>query len=237
MTRMTNIRFAAASAALLGVAGGLVGCAGDGAVSGEAVETEVTAEAVTTVATTTMATTTLATTQAVDDTSVTEAALPGDVIADLVFLREEERLAGDVYDALGDLWGVQIFDNIGESEDRHTDAVLQLLETYGIDDPAADLPAGQYDDPVLQALYDDLIAQGTVSLVDALHVGATIEDLDIVDLRERASGIDDIDAVLASLEQGSMNHLAAFVGQLERRGEGYVAQYLTQEEVDAIVAG
>lgn len=206
-------------AIFLGTAGLLAGCAGTESAVVEPVTTTTTATTTTTVVPTT-----------------TVIPVSDQITADLIFLREEERLAGDVYEALYDMYGLKTFNNVAESEDRHTDAVLALLNAYGIDDPAAGLDAGEYDDPVLQDLYDELMALGSQSLVDALTVGATIEDLDIVDLRERASGVDEIDTVLASLESGSMNHLAAFVGQLERRGETYTAQYLTQAEADAIVA-
>jgi hypothetical protein len=78
--------------------------------------------------------------------------------------------------------GDKIFLNISDSEQQHTDAVLGLIEKYNLPDPAADTPMGEFDNLVLQGLYDLLTAQGTASLIDALIVGATIEDLDINDL-------------------------------------------------------
>jgi hypothetical protein len=218
MTTRLRHRPLTLGAVFLGTAGLLAGCAGTETAVVEPVTTTTTAVPTTTVV--------LTTTVGVSDA----------IAADLIFLREEERLAGDVYEAMYDMYGLKTFSNIAESEDRHTESVLGLLDSYGIDDPAIGLAAGEYSDPVLQNLYDELMALGSQSLADALTVGATIEDLDIVDLRERVSGIDEIDTVLANLEKGSMNHLAAFVGQLERRGETYTAQYLTQAEVDAIVA-
>ena len=40
--------------------------------------------------------------------------------SDLIFLREEEKLARDVYLALYDAWGTPIFLNISSSEQKHT---------------------------------------------------------------------------------------------------------------------
>jgi len=156
--------------------------------------------------------------------------------AGLLWMREEEKLARDVYLALADLWDVRVFANIARSEQSHMDALETLLDRYGLEDPVGDNPAGVFSDPAIQALYDDLLARGRTSLVEALAVGATIEDLDIVDLRERASAVADIARVYANLEMGSGNHLRAFVTNLERRGASYTPAYLSQAAFDAIIS-
>jgi hypothetical protein len=153
----------------------------------------------------------------------------------LVWMREEEKLARDVYRALSEMWDLPIFANIAGAEQTHTDAVGDLLERYGIADPMVDDVPGVFENSSIQALYDDFVQQGAQSLVDALIVGATIEDLDIVDLRVRESGIAAIDSVYTNLEKGSRNHLRAFVTTLERRGGEYNPGYLTVEEYEAII--
>lgn len=153
----------------------------------------------------------------------------------LEWMREEEKLALDVYDALAAQWGARIFDNISDSEQTHTDAVLALLDRYGIVDPAAGRAPGAFTDPAIQALYDHLVAQGGQSLAAALEVGATIEDLDIVDLQQRATTTPDIAAVYANLEKGSRNHLRSFVSQLAALGIDYAPQHLTAEAYEAII--
>jgi hypothetical protein len=156
--------------------------------------------------------------------------------AGLRWMREEEKLARDVYLALADLWDVRVFANIARSEQSHMDAVETLLDRYGLEDPVGANPAGVFSDPEIQGLYDALLARGRTSLVEALAVGATIEDLDIVDLRERATDVPDIARVYANLEMGSANHLRAFVTNLERRGASYAPAYLSQADFDAIVS-
>ncbi|MBN1921912.1 MAG: DUF2202 domain-containing protein [Anaerolineae bacterium] len=159
--------------------------------------------------------------------------------AGLLLMREEEKLAQDVYLALYDLWGQPVFQNIASSEATHTAAVLTLLERYGIADPVGDNAAGVFTDPELQALYDDLVAQGSESLIAALRVGAAVEEIDILDLEELSAQTDkaDILTVYANLTKGSRNHLRAFVRTLEQRGgESYVPQYMNQEDFDAIIA-
>ncbi|MCA9567136.1 MAG: DUF2202 domain-containing protein [Myxococcales bacterium] len=174
-------------------------------------------------------------TDPVEEPGVTEADL---VAAELAFLREEEKLARDVYLTLHDTWGLQIHANIAGSEQQHMDAVLGLLQARGLPDPVADDTVGVFVDPVLDQLYDDLVGLGQVSEVDALQVGATIEDLDLFDITELLDTPRDADvtSVLESLHCGSRNHIRAFTDQLASRGTSYTAAYLEPEAIDAIVA-
>ncbi len=155
----------------------------------------------------------------------------------LLLMREEEKLARDVYSHLFALWGQPIFDNIAASEQRHMDAVLNLLNRYGLSDPAAGNAEGEFSDQHIQHLYESLTSAGDPSRVAALKVGATIEDLDIFDLEELLAETDNpnITRVYLNLVKGSRNHLRAFAGQLALLGESYVAQYLTQNEIDTII--
>ena len=157
----------------------------------------------------------------------------------LIYMREEEKLARDVYTALGEQWGMPIFQNIAGSEQAHMDSVLMLIEQYGLVDPAAGNGVGEFSDPLFQSLYAELVAQGAISLADALTVGATIEELDIVDLQERLVQTENeyIVQVYGNLLAGSENHLRSFVSILERQtGTTYVPVYLDQDAYDAIMA-
>jgi hypothetical protein len=113
-----------------------------------------------------------------------------------------------------------------------------LLDRYALTDPALD--AGKFTDPTLQALYDQLVAQGSVSLADALKVGAAIEEIDILDLQTRLAQTDnaDIQQVYNNLMNASYSHLNAFSGALtQQTGEVYQPQYLSAEAYQAIAAG
>lgn len=158
-------------------------------------------------------------------------------IVTLKHMREEEKLARDVYIAMYEQWGSAIFANITESEQKHMDAIKSLLNKYGIPDPAS-AKIGSFNDTSLQALYDDLISRGQHSLLEALKVGAFIEEVDIADLQaaiKETSKID-LEAVYGNLMNGSISHLKAFVSHIEVLGGDYVAQYLTQDAVDALLA-
>jgi hypothetical protein len=155
-------------------------------------------------------------------------------------MREEEKLARDVYLALYDQWGLPVFQNIAGSEQTHMDSVLMLLDQYGIADPAAGNGLGEFSDPFFQSLYEELVTQGSVSPAEALKVGATIEELDIVDLEERLAQANNeyIVQVYSNLLAGSENHLRAFVSNLERQsGESYQPVYLDQDAYQAIITG
>ena len=139
--------------------------------------------------------------------------------AGLLFMREEEKLARDVYLHFDDLYDLPIFGNIANSEQRHMDAILTLLVRYGLEDPAAGNDQGVFTDQTLQVLYDQLIAQGSASLEAALGVGVVIEVTDIADLEARLLDVvpRDIRRVYENLLRGSQNHLAAFQSNLDGR--------------------
>ena len=168
--------------------------------------------------------------------------LPYEVLSDaeiaaLVFMREEEKLARDVYLDMSDLWGTQIFVNIADSEQTHMDVVLRLIHKYNLEDPAENRSRGEFADATMQGLYDSLVAQGTASLADALVVGATIEDLDIFDLSQQLTVVDneDVTVVFENLQKGSRNHLRAFFGSLDNMNIAYTPMYISQQEYDDIV--
>jgi hypothetical protein len=138
--------------------------------------------------------------------------------AALLFMREEEKLARDVYTTLHDIWNLPVFDNIATSESRHMASIKTLLDRYGLADPVTVDEPGVFVDPDLQARYTELVAQGTQSLKQAREVGRTIETLDIEDLDSliSLSTHSDITQVARNLLRGSQNHLAAFTRLLEK---------------------
>jgi len=156
----------------------------------------------------------------------------------ILLMREEEKLAHDVYQALYDRWGMNIFINIASSESAHMDAVGELIVLFGLDDPLSG-QEGEFTNGELQDLYDTLVSQGEESLEEALRVGAAIEEIDILDLQElmEQSTNPEILRVYGNLLSGSENHLRSFVRTLEQQtGDVYEPAYLTPENYDAILA-
>lgn len=163
--------------------------------------------------------------------------LNADELSSLQFMREEEKLARDVYTALYAKWGINVFLNISSSEQQHTDAVLTLLTKYGLKDPVGNNLPGVFANADLQVLYTQLVAQGSTSILEAYTVGATIEDLDIFDLKNALLKSDnqDIKLVYDLLSMGSRNHMRTFYGQLVSLVGTYSAQFITESELVAIV--
>jgi hypothetical protein len=155
----------------------------------------------------------------------------------LVFMREEEKLARDVYLTLYDQWQNPVFSNIAQAEQRHLDTMGSLVAGYGLLDPVTDDSAGVFTNPDLAGLYTDLTFQGQTSLLDALYVGALIEEIDIRDLQDTIAAVSHPDLIQAyeDLLRGSRNHLRAFVRQIEMLGDAYGAQVLEQFDVDMIL--
>jgi len=115
----------------------------------------------------------------------------------IAFMREEEKLAHDVYTVLYEIWGLNVFSNIARSEQTHTEAVLSLIGDFGMVDPVGENEVGVFTNATLQELYDELIESGSKSLLDAVKVGLLIEEIDIKDLEELLEG--DIDSRTATV--------------------------------------
>ncbi len=135
----------------------------------------------------------------------------------LLLMREEEKMAGDVYRYLAEKWKLRVFSNIAESEDRHFESVGRLLDRYKFTDPTIGLGPGVYRSTAITALFQQLIAKGNVSVQDALEVGVTIEKVDIQDL---VSGLletkqSNIKRVYTNLLNASFQHLESFETTLE----------------------
>jgi hypothetical protein len=146
--------------------------------------------------------------------STTTASVDATVAQQLSYLREEERLAGDVYTAIAKLYPANAtqFTRIATAEQRHFAAMGALLSRYGLADPSAGRSAGSYADPALTQLYDKLMTQAKVSLTEAYKVGVAIEQTDLADLKAglAAKPPTDVKAVYTNLQAGSNNHLATF---------------------------
>ena len=158
----------------------------------------------------------------------------------LVYMREVEKLAHDVYLVFYAKWPLTIFSNIDSSETNHMAAIKNLLDRYGISDPARGNGVGKFTDPDIQVLYDSLIARGNTSLSEALKVGGWIEEIDILDLEEYKSTAthSDIINVYNNLISGSCNHLRAFSSTLlNKTDEVYIPQLLSPEIYQAIIDG
>jgi len=131
----------------------------------------------------------------------------------LLFIYQEEKVARDTYITLGNQYPNQkVFGNIQGSEQKHMDSAQTLCEKYGVDISNVDeTNIGVFVVPVLQELYDTLIAQGYQSELSGLMVGEYVELTDIDDLEHAEIGMpSDVVKVFENLKAGSYSHLDAF---------------------------
>lgn len=157
----------------------------------------------------------------------------------LLYMREEEKLARDVYIKLYELWNFKVFNKISQSEQKHMNAVKILLDRYSLTDPISNNEIGVFENSDLQELYENLMEQGSNSILDALKVGAAIEEIDILDLENQINDVidnEDIKIVYSNLLRGSKNHLRAFVRNIAVQDEEYSPVYLEIDYFNTIIS-
>lgn len=154
-------------------------------------------------------------------------------------MREDEKMAHDVYLTLNEKWNQKVFANILESENYHMSQVKMLIDKYKLEDPLAvtNDARGVFVNQDIQRVYNELIASGSVSLLAAYKAGALIEETDIKELKEAMLNTEqkDIRSTYHYLEGASENHLVAFVRNIDRLGVNYVPVVLSKEEFNMIL--
>lgn len=155
---------------------------------------------------------------------------------DLQHLVEEEKLARDVYLYAYEKYGLKVSENISNSEQKHMDRVKSIMQEYNIEDLSSNT-IGIFNNGNLQAVYNQLIQQVDQSLVDALLVGATIEDLDIKDIEdfEARTQNEEILQMYSNLKCGSRNHLRAYYRLILNNDSDYQPAYISQELFESII--
>jgi hypothetical protein len=169
--------------------------------------------------------------------SLTTSSLSDDERESIIYMREEEKLARDVYRQMYAKYDLRPFRNISQAEERHMELMKDLLTKYSINDPVSSDETGSFTNTTLNDLYKKSIEQGNTSLIDALKAGALIEEVDIKDL-DKQLGVtqnSDIKETYTYLKQGSENHLRAFVKNLRNHGVEYTPVELSKEEFDKIM--
>lgn len=155
-------------------------------------------------------------------------------IESIQYMREEEKLAHDVYTFYAEQYDIPIFRNISRSETVHQKAIIWLMDTYNIKDLSKE-KTGEFNNQELQKMYNDL-TKGT-TLIDALEAGALVEEHDIQDLEMylQKTNNADIQRIYTSLLRGSENHLRAFSRNLTLRGAEYQPKILNLQRFSDIV--
>lgn len=157
--------------------------------------------------------------------------------AGILLMREEEKMAHDVYTVFGNSYDLPIFNNIANSETNHYNAMGTLISTYQLTDPSTGI-AGTFTNTTISNLYAKLVEAGSGSVEEALKTGAYIEEYDIVDLEKliAATGNTALQQIYGNLLRGSRNHLRAFVATLKTYQVTYVPEVMSAEDFEAIIS-
>lgn len=168
---------------------------------------------------------------------VTEGSLSDAELAGLYYMEEEEKLAHDIYVALGEMWNIKSFQNISKAEASHASSTAAVLEAYGYPSIQSS-ELGLFENQELQNLYNALLDDGSVSSQEAILVGIMVEEVDIVDLDKFLAETDNADIITLynNLKRGSENHLRAFVKNYERSGDSYFPQFLDESYYNSVIA-
>jgi hypothetical protein len=136
----------------------------------------------------------------------------------VLFMREEEQLAHDVYSRYTEKYLVSVFSTIAGSETIHVAEVQMLMDRYRLVDHRIGNASAGYSDPLIRSLYTTFTAKGDVSQTAALEAGLAIEERDIADLDLGLANTTraDIIRVYYDLRRGSEDHKSAFLRQLGR---------------------
>lgn len=159
--------------------------------------------------------------------------------AGILRMREEEKMARDIYRALNEKWNQRIFSNILKSETYHMERMKTLIDKFQLQDPVAKTndKAGIFENKALQKMYDELTSSGSANIEAAFRAGAKVEEADIKDLREAIAltSNNDIKSTYEYLVQASENHLRAFVRNLNRLGIVYEPIVLSKDDYSKII--
>jgi len=138
-------------------------------------------------------------------------------------------MSNELYMSFYEMYGVDTFKKIAESEAKHMEAVQALFDRYNIETPE------NYNH--IQSLYEELKAKWSLSLKDALEVWLKIEIVDIDDIYTAiiSSDNNDIRTVLVNIGWASYNHMRGFVKALANNDlttDIDYSDYLTESDID-----
>lgn len=161
--------------------------------------------------------------------------------ATLLRMREEEKMARDVYMVMNDKWDHHVFSHISESEIYHMSQMKIWVDKFSLDDPITrnNDKRGVFTDQSLQNLYNEMKASGLQSKEAAFRAGARLEEVDILDLKAALAETSNVDlqSTYKYLIHASENHLRAFVRNLKTLGIDYKPVVMIQKEFDGIMNG
>jgi hypothetical protein len=163
-------------------------------------------------------------------------ALTAREVEGILFIREEEKVARDLYQAFYDEFNLTVFSDLARSEQSHMDSIKIAVDKYGLEDPVIE-EQGVFTNQTLKQMYEQLLASGKQSEEDALKASATFEEISIIDLEKElnVTKSEDVRLIYEGLLAGSRKHLRSYVRDLQELGVSYVPKHLTLGEFNETV--
>lgn len=163
-------------------------------------------------------------------------ALTAREIEGILFIREEEKVARDLYQAYYDEFNLTVFSDLARSEQSHMDSIKIAVDKYGLEDPVIE-EQGVFTNQTLKQMYDQLLASGKQSEEDALKASAAFEEISIIDLEKELSvtQAEDVRLIYEGLLAGSRKHLRSYVRDLQEMGISYIPRHLNSGEYNETV--
>jgi len=157
----------------------------------------------------------------------------------LYYLREQTKLVRDLFHTFYNMYGTKVYTRIARKEQRHFDRIGLLLEKYQLEDPVVDKSVGIYENPIFEELFHELSTSGSENNLNALYVGAYLEEIVILDLKNALLDTEarDIRRVYEKLLNDAKKQLRLFVRNIEKQEVDvlYQPQNMTEEDLAEIL--
>src|SRR6476620_4362177 len=157
----------------------------------------------------------------------------------LINLHDNQKLSLFVYDSLYAIWGINPFGNIRSAESQHVNFLDDVADNYALEletnEPGNS--AATFTTPQAETIYQESISKGSLSVVDALKMGARLEEMSLQVLHNaKAVTIkSDLLHTFDILAMGSKNNLQAFNRRLKMYGITYEPGFLEQKDFRNII--
>lgn len=155
----------------------------------------------------------------------------------VIQILEQRKMARDLYYKLYKTWHSDTFKRLSDSEQIYLNSLKKLTTKLNIIDPTIDDTKGVFSSDYITKLYIDFSKIGLSSDYEAFRIAATVQDLMINDINQLLNSSSDksiIDA-MNNTKQGSISHLRACNREIKKFGMTYQAQFLSTEELRAIL--
>lgn len=156
----------------------------------------------------------------------------------VLWMREESKVARDLYTFLFNRWGIPVFKKKMVKEQVNMDRSLTIINKYGLTDPIVKDEQGIYSKENFRQMYVELAMRGNSSLPEALRAAAITEELDIMELEDALQNTitnPDLKSIYNTMAVSSRNHLRAIIEQIQCMGEIYGPQRLPEKRFYSIV--